>query len=175
MIDFKVLVDTLVKGTPWAVLIAAIGAVWQLVYVYTRDKIRDRQAQHETELEEKKFQYQQSLDKQRFEYQKNIESMKFEYEQRRWREQLGLQLALKHVDARLEEYAKAWSYIEAVAKHRMDDGGLSPEITKNVASHIKVGVIQRVAYLRKRLQGTRRMRSKGRYGNTTAQPRVTDE
>jgi hypothetical protein len=34
MIDFKIFVDALVKGTPWAILIAGIGAVWQLVYVY---------------------------------------------------------------------------------------------------------------------------------------------
>jgi len=126
MIDFKVFVDALVKGTPWAILIAGIGAIWQLVYVYSRDKIRDKQAVRQMALEEKKF-----------EHQKLLESIKFEYEQRRWREQLGLQLALKHVDARLEEYAKAWSYIEAVATHRMDDGSLSAEVTKKVASNIK--------------------------------------
>jgi hypothetical protein len=126
VVDFKILVETLIKGTPLAVLIAAIGVLWQLVYTYNRDKVHERKSKRESDLEARKF-----------EYQKAIEVQRFEYEKRRWREQLSLQLTLKHVDARLEEYAKAWSYVEGVAKHRLKDGGLTPEDTMRVATDIK--------------------------------------
>lgn len=137
MVDFKILVEALLKSAPWAVFAAAVGVIWQLVYVHGRDKVRDAQVKRELEQESKKFEHQQVLESNKFEYQQHIEAMKFEYEQRRWREQLSLQLALKHVDARLEEYSKAWSYVEAVAKHKMADGDITPEVTKAVAGKIK--------------------------------------
>src|SRR5580704_17064566 len=107
--DFvRSLTDALAKGTPWAVLIAAVGALWQIIYVYSRDRSNDRRSKAAADLEGAKF-----------EYQKSIEELKFSYEQRRWREQLATQLALKHVETRLTEYSSLWSRVEIVAKHRM--------------------------------------------------------
>jgi len=118
--------DALVKGTPWAVLVAAIGALWQIIYVHFHDRSNDRRAQAAADLE-----------KQKFEYQRSIEELKFDYEQRRWREQLATELALKHVEVRLAEYASLWSQVEAVASHRMDRGEITPDVTRRLADVVK--------------------------------------
>jgi len=137
MTDFKVLVDALIKGTPWAVFIAAIGAIWQLVYAYTRDRAASEEAQRRYELEERKFQNQKAIEDQKFAYQKSLEMLRFEYEQRKWREQLATQLALKHVEARLIDYAEIWSEVKAVAKHNQKSGSLTPAIAQQAATIIE--------------------------------------
>jgi hypothetical protein len=125
--DFvRSLTDALAKGTPWAVLIAAVGALWQIIYVYSRDRSNDRRSKAAADLEGAKF-----------EYQKSIEELKFSYEQRRWREQLATQLALKHVETRLTEYSSLWSRVEIVAKHRMNSGKLTPNLTQGLAEEVR--------------------------------------
>jgi hypothetical protein len=125
--DFvRSLTDELVKGTPWAVLIAAVGALWQVIYLYSRDRSNARMSKATADLEKAKF-----------EYQKCIEELKFSYEQRQWREQLATQLALKHVETRLTEYSSLWSQVGMVAKHRMATGELTPTLTRELADKVK--------------------------------------
>jgi hypothetical protein len=137
MIDFKTLVEALIKGVPWAVFIAAIGAVWQLLYVYTRDKARDKENQLKHTLEAAKFENQKSIESEKFKYQKALETLRFEYEQRKWREQLAMQLALKHVEARLTEYPQIWSEVKAATRHNRQGGSLTPELAKRSASAVE--------------------------------------
>jgi|ERR1051326_258733 hypothetical protein len=114
-----------IKGIPWAVLIAAVGAVWQLIYAYIRDRSRDKE-------EDRKHTFERA----KFENQKTLELIRFEYEQRRWREQLATQLSLKHVDARLTEYAHLWSYVRVAAKHNAGKS-LTPEKAKDTAAAVE--------------------------------------
>jgi hypothetical protein len=120
------LTDALAKSTPWAILIAGTGALWQIIYVYFRDRSNERRSNAAADLERTKF-----------EYQKSVEELKFGYEQRRWREQLATQLALKHVETRLVEYSSLWSRVEIVAKHRMDEGNLTQVLTRELANEVK--------------------------------------
>ena len=135
--DFKLFVDTLMKGTPLAILAALVGVIWQAVYVRSRDKHHDDQARREQDLELKKFAHQNELDKLRFEHQKELETLRFEYDKRRWREELAKEIALKLVDTRSGEYAAIWSHIESVASNRQQLGELTPEVTKALAGRIK--------------------------------------
>lgn len=38
--DFRLFVDALLTGTPFAILIAAVGVIWQVVYTCSRDRLR---------------------------------------------------------------------------------------------------------------------------------------
>src|SRR5688572_25708834 len=122
---FKLFIDALLTGTPVAILAALVGIVWQAMYTRRRDKVHDEQVQRELKLEDQKFKHQQE-----------IEKMKFGYEQLRWREELAREIALKHVEVRLEEYAKVWSYVEGVARNQLEKGKLTPEATKAIAQQI---------------------------------------
>jgi len=86
----------------------------------------DEQVQRELKLEDQKFKHQ-----------REIEELKFRYEQLRWREELASEITLKHVEVRLEEYSKAWSYIEGVARNQLETDKLTPETTKAIAQKIK--------------------------------------
>jgi hypothetical protein len=134
--DFKSLVEALIKGAPWAVFIAAIGTIWQLVYVYTRDKAKDKEDQLKHALEAARFENQKVIEREKFDYEKQLETLRFEYEQRKWREQLAMQLALKHVDLRLREYPLIWSEVRVAARHRHSDS-LTPELARSSASTVE--------------------------------------
>lgn len=131
--DFSVLVDALIKGTPWAILIAAVGAVWQVIYISGRDKSHDKQTQMLYRLEREKFENQKILDAAKFENRRLLA----EYEQRKWREQLSTQLTLKHFDARLAEYVQLWTIVEMAARHRFNDHLLTPDAAKAAASKVR--------------------------------------
>ena len=124
--DFQLVIDAFLTGTPVAILVALVGIVWQAIYTHSRDKAHDEQVKRELKLEDQKFNHQQE-----------IEKLKFGYEQLRWREELAREIALKHVEVRLEEYTKAWSYIEEIARNQLDTGKLTPETTKEIAQQIK--------------------------------------
>jgi hypothetical protein len=113
------------ESTGWAVVVGLVGAFWQGIYIYSRDRSRDRQTQRESELQEK-----------RFEQQSKLEKLRFEHELRRWREELATQLTLKNVDVRLAEYAQVWAHVSAVASHRMGDGEVTPELTQKLARQV---------------------------------------
>jgi hypothetical protein len=142
--DFKLFIDSLLTGTPVAILVALVGIVWQGIYVRSRDKSHDEQATRELRLEDKKFEQQRKIEElkfqledRRFTHQKEIEKMRFNYDQLRWREDLAHDIALKHVEVRLEEYSKAWAYIEGVARNKLDTGTLTKETTREIAQKIK--------------------------------------
>jgi uncharacterized membrane-anchored protein YhcB (DUF1043 family) len=124
--DFKLFVDALLTGTPLAILAALVGIIWQAIYVRSRDKLHDGQIRRELELENIKF-----------EYQKELETLKFEYEKRRWREELAMEVTMKIVEVRIEEYSKVWSYIEGIASHKLGEREINPLITKKLAEKIK--------------------------------------
>lgn len=137
MIDFAVFVKALNQGTPWAILIAAIGAIWQLIYIYSRDRATERNAKRAYDLEQAKFLNQKTIEEKKFEYQKALENLRCGYEERKWREQLALQLASKHVDARLSEYADLWSEVRIVARHNKTDGALTVDSAKAAAAAVE--------------------------------------
>ena len=99
--DFTLFVNTLLTGTPIAILAAVVGLVWQILYVRSRDKLHDEQIKHEIKLEEQKFKHQ-----------KELEELRFEYEQRQWRESLGKELILKLLTERIEAFAQLWKIME---------------------------------------------------------------
>jgi hypothetical protein len=118
--------EEFLKGIPWAVLVAAVGTVWQLIYAYIRDRSRDKEEERKHDLERAKF-----------ENQKALEMIRFEYEQRKWREQFATQLSLKHVDARLHEYAQLWSHVRIAARHKFGTRSLTPESAKETATAVE--------------------------------------
>jgi hypothetical protein len=126
MVDFKVLVEAAMKGAPPAIFIALIGVIWQLIYAHTRDKFNDKEAVLKRDLETAKF-----------EYQREIEHIKFEYDHRKWKEQLALQLAQKHVDARLSEYPSMWTIVRGVAKHNHETNNLTSEASRAIATEVE--------------------------------------
>ncbi|ACC76334.1 hypothetical protein VOI32_35895 [Paraburkholderia caribensis] len=132
--DFKTLVESLAKNTPsWAIAVAVIGVVWQVVYAVIQEWIRYRQTRASLDLELNKFEQQSKLDQERFNNQKVLA----DYELRKWREQLSVQLTTKHFDARLSEYAELWAVVETAAKHRFDAGEFDPEQFKGAASSVR--------------------------------------
>jgi hypothetical protein len=132
--DFKTLVDSLTKSTPsWAIAVAVIGVVWQVIYALIQEWIRDRQTRASQELEREKFHQQSNLDKEKFKNQEILAG----YELRKWREQLSVQLTIKHFDARLAEYADLWGVVETAAKRRYDAGEFVPEQFKIAATSVK--------------------------------------
>lgn len=124
--DLKSLTDTLIHGGPIAILVAAVGVLWQIAYAILRDRVHDKQAQRELRLEQRKFDHQRTL-----------EDLKFEYEQRRWREQLAGELTVKLVDARLDEYSRIWSYVRVVARSEMEKGAFTPEVAKDLDGKVQ--------------------------------------
>jgi hypothetical protein len=125
-LDFKLVVDTFPRGTPWAILATLVGIVLQFIYVRSQDHFHDAQARRELALEENKFKHQ-----------KEIENQRFEYDQRRWKEELGKEIALKHIDIRLDEYAVIWSRIESIGASVRESGELTRESTRALAGKIK--------------------------------------
>ena len=73
MVEFKLLFDNFIKGSPYAILVALTGICWQWYYARQRDNIRDKQKQCEIDLERMKF-----------EHQRFIEDLRFSYEVKRW-------------------------------------------------------------------------------------------
>src|SRR5512145_218169 len=124
--DFKLFIESLLTGTPVAILAALVGMVWQAFYVRSRDRFHDEQMRRELELERRKF-----------EHQKELETLHFEYEQRRWREELARNVTTTIVEARIEEFSKIWAELECIAAHRFGDDKLTPEITQKLAQQIK--------------------------------------
>lgn len=124
--DVKSFTDALIHGTPIAVLAAAVGVLWQAAYALLRDRIHDKQAQRELQLEQRKFDHQHKL-----------EDLKFAYEQQRWREQLARELTLKLVDARLDEYSRVWSYVRGVAQSEMRKGIFTADVAKDLAEKVQ--------------------------------------
>ncbi len=135
--DFKSFVEALLTGTPSAILVTLVGVIWQVVYVHSRDKLRDEQARRELNLELQKFEHQEKLDKRRFEHQKELETLRFEYEQRKWREELAKEISVKLVDIRAGEYATIWSQIESIAANKQESGKLTPEVTRALSEKVK--------------------------------------
>jgi hypothetical protein len=43
-LDSKPFVDALLTGTPWAILVAIVGIIWQATYTRSRDKFNDEQS-----------------------------------------------------------------------------------------------------------------------------------
>jgi len=126
MEDALKILESLKDGTPVAILVVVVGVVWQIAYAIIRDRIQNRQAQRELMLQQRKF-----------EQQGKLEEQKFAYEQRRWREQLGHDLTVKLVDARLEEYSRIWSCVESVARHQQKTLALSEQAALDLAEKIK--------------------------------------
>jgi hypothetical protein len=124
--DLKSFTDVFIHGTPIAVLAALVGVLWQTTYALLRDRIHDKQAQRELQLEEQKF-----------EQQRKLEDLKFTYEKQQWREQLARELTMKLVDARLDEYSRIWSYVRVVARSGMDRGTFTPEVAKDLADKVQ--------------------------------------
>jgi hypothetical protein len=124
--DFKLFVDSLLTGTPLAILAALVGVIWQALYVRSRDRLHDEQIRREMDIERRKF-----------EHQKELEVLRFEYEQRRWREELARDITVKIVESRIEEYSKVWSYIESVAKFHFDMGNFTIDSARKVAQNLK--------------------------------------
>ena len=122
--DLKTFLDVLKQGSPFAILIGLVGLLWQFAYGLLRDRAHDKQTQRELALE-----------RQKFEHQRTMEELKFDYQQRQWRETLGRDLMLKLVDARLEEYSKAWALLEGVAQHHSET--LTPESAKSISVQVK--------------------------------------
>jgi hypothetical protein len=124
--DIKSFVDALIHGTPIAVLVAAVGVLWQTAYALLRDRIHDKQAERELQLEQRKF-----------DHQRNLEDLKFTYEQQQWREQLARELTMKLVDARLDEYSRIWSHVRSIAQSAMQSGTFTPEVAKELADKVQ--------------------------------------
>ncbi len=124
--DPKSFTDTLIHGTPIAVLVATVGVLWQTAYALLRDRAHDKQAQRELQLEERKF-----------DHQRKLEDLKFEYEQQRWREQLARELTMKLVDARLDEYSRVWSYVRGVAQSERRKGAFTVDVAKDLAGKVQ--------------------------------------
>jgi hypothetical protein len=135
MADFKPLVDALVKDAPLAIYAGLIGVIWQLVYVMIRDRISRKEAAERLRFESEKFDHQSRLELFRFERQRELERQKFEYDKLKWRETLALELAKRHLDARLEAYPELWFLVRAVAKHR--ESSLDPKESKDLADAIE--------------------------------------
>ena len=126
MIDIEVFLKALSEGTPWAILIAGVGVIWQLLYRYSADKIANRKVEEQNNYEKLKYEHQEALEK-----------LKFDYERRKWRERLALQLAFWYVDSRLESYPKIWSIVKSIAKHKKRDGALTKDIAIKAAEKIE--------------------------------------
>lgn len=124
--DMKTFVDALINGTPIAVLAAAVGVLWQAAYALLRDRVHDKQAQRELELEERKF-----------DHQRRLEELKFGHDKQQWREQLARELTTKLVDARLDEYSRIWSEVRMIAQSGMDNGTFTPEVAKALANKVQ--------------------------------------
>jgi|GEM_PF-3267612 len=135
--DFKIFIDTLLTGTPIAILAALVGIVWQAIYVHSRDKLHDEQVKRELDIEQKKFDAQLEIDKQRFEHQKQLEILRFQYEQKRWREELAREITLRLVEARIKENSEVWIWVKSIALHQLQDGKWPLDHTKTLAQKIK--------------------------------------
>jgi hypothetical protein len=120
--DFALFVNTLLTGTPIAILAAAVGLIWQALYVRSRDKLQDEQMKRELNLEGQKFQHS-----------KELEELRFQYEQRRWRESLGKELILKLLAERIESFAKLWQTMEGISTSKTK---VTPEDSRVIAGEV---------------------------------------
>lgn len=120
--DFSLFVNTLMTGTPVAILAAAVGLIWQVLYVRSRDKLQDEQMKREIKLEEQKFKHN-----------KELEELRFQYEQRRWRESLGKELILKLLAERIESFARLWQIMEGISTSQKK---VAPEETRALAGEV---------------------------------------
>jgi len=120
--DFTLFVNTLLTGTPIAILAATVGLIWQVLYVRSRDKLQDQQMKRELNLEEQKFRHN-----------KELEELRFQYEQRRWRESLGKELILKLLAERIESFAQLWQIMEGISTSKTQ---VTPEDTHAIAEEV---------------------------------------
>jgi hypothetical protein len=139
MPDLRPIIDALTKNASVTVIyIALIGIVWQVTYAIVKDILTQKDAKLKQRLESAKFEFEQKIENQKFEHQRQIETVKFEYEKLKWREQLALELAKCHLDARLQEYPALWILARAFANHKESSGKLTPEKCQSIASEIEV-------------------------------------
>lgn len=137
MPDFKLLIDALARQAPAAFYIALIGVIWQIAYALIKDVLSARDARQKRGLEQAKFEFQQSIERQRFEHQRDLENVKFQYEQLKWREQLAMELATRHLDARLAEYPHLWTLLRIASGHVWNRGALTRERCREAAMDIE--------------------------------------
>jgi hypothetical protein len=137
MLDFKPIVDALIKSAPTAVYVALVGILWQIVYAIVKDRLARKEALEKLKLETERFAFQSKAETLRFEHQRTLEKEKFEYEKLKWREQLSLELAKRHLDARLKTYPPLWGLVRAVARHSERSGALTPDESKALAKEIE--------------------------------------
>lgn len=137
MSDFKPIVQALINGAPTAVYVALVGIIWQIVYALVKDYLARKEASAKLKLESEKFAFQSKVETLRFQHQRNLEGQKFAYEKLKWREVLALELAKRHLDARLEAYPPLWNLVRAVARHTERSGDLTPDQCKDIAKEIE--------------------------------------
>lgn len=148
MPDFKPIVDAMIKGAPTAAYVALIGIIWQAFYALVKDYFARKEAvdklrlesekfAFQSKIESEKFAFQSKIEAQRFDHQRALEQQKFEYEKLKWREQLALELAKRHLDARLDSYSQLWALVRAVARHTERSGKLTQEQCKQIATDIE--------------------------------------
>ena len=119
---FEIFIDTLLNGTPIAILAAVVGVIWQVFYTYSRDKLEQEQNKRQLALEQQKF-----------EHEKDIERLKFEYEQRKWREELGREITIKLMELRIKEYSDVWNIIQKISFSEK----MTKETSQSVANEIR--------------------------------------
>lgn len=135
--DFKIFIDALLTGTPIAVLAAAVGVIWQLIYTRSRDRLHDAQIQRELALAERKFAHEKTLAQQRFEHQEQLEKAKFGYERRQWREQLAHDITLVLFQARIDASIEIWNNVVEITKHQHQSGNVTAETTQQLAQKVQ--------------------------------------
>lgn len=59
--NFEPFIDALLTGTPVAILAAAVGLVWQILYTRSRDKLQSDQWEREQQLQEQRFEHEKNL------------------------------------------------------------------------------------------------------------------
>jgi hypothetical protein len=123
-VNFEPFVDALLTGTPLAILAAAVGVIWQIVYTRSRDRLQEAQVERELRLQE-----------QRFEHEKNLERIRFEYEQRRWREGLAQELTVQLFRERVDGFVEIWREIEVLSTSKKEN--LTPEAARELADEIQ--------------------------------------
>jgi hypothetical protein len=122
--DFKPFIDAILTGTPLAILAAAVGVIWQMLYTRSRDRLQESQIDQELRLAE-----------QQFKNGKRLEKIKFEYEQRQWREGLAQELTVRLFEARVDNYVEIWRGIEVLSTSKKDK--LTPEAARKLAEKIQ--------------------------------------
>ncbi len=119
--------EILAEQSPWLALAVAAGiGLIKGAWTVAESWLESRRVDRAVDLEER-----------RHAHESRLQTARFDYEKEKWREDLSLEVARRHLEVRIDETPKLWSLVRGVAYHLTSNESLEVEHTKAIAKEVE--------------------------------------